>query len=205
MTQWLQILTNVDLGDRETASKCTTIDGLLDWLETGKGLNVTHSTGTMGCLSFSPWAKTEAEAGFSLGMQGFAKWWTDIGTKFHIVWMGASGSRSGLLSCKEGRFHAPEWLDVRVLDPANNWELLPCTGTQEGRGAFFDHSVTSCPRGLVSSGHIVISYDPCKCGRTTPHLSPDIKRLQDSDYDYSFVPAPRDEFGAMLGLLRAAN
>lgn len=363
MTQWLQILTTVDLGDPKDAAQCITIDSWLDWLEAEKGLDVTHSTGTMGRLSFVPRAKTEAEASFPLGMQGFAEWWAEIGTKFHVVWVGTSGGRSGLqkaaarwrkfgtpspdayaslfeydlgadyefyvaqarkaraggelrlpqpttyveerlieaerrqadrpqyfnqlldtldssmrgkrtlvlggiravaeladaglkrglegifeqgsvlytagglkgrdpvpqyaatlrrfmgtdrfydaygmsemnsglLSCQESRFHAPEWLDVRVLDPANGWKLLPRTGTQEGRGAFFDHSVTSCPGGLVSSDHIVVSYDPCKCGRTTPHVSPDIKRLQDADDDYSFVPTPRDGLEALLKVAR---
>lgn len=81
-------------------------------------------------------------------------------------------------SCEHGRFHVPPWVAVLLLDP-DSGEPMPREGEQTGRASFFDLSQDGAWGGIVSGDRITVSYDPCPCGRTTLHISKDIKRFSE--------------------------
>ncbi|PWW63607.1 phenylacetate--CoA ligase family protein [Actinokineospora spheciospongiae] len=80
--------------------------------------------------------------------------------------------------CGEGRYHLEPWTVAFVLDPATD-EPLPRTGTQTGRGAFFDLLARTHWGGFRSEDRITVAYEPCACGRSTPQVHDGIRRLKD--------------------------
>jgi hypothetical protein len=122
---------------------------------------------------------------------------TFLGSKLHVEGYGMSEMNSGFVSCEGGRYHMPPWVVVWALDLANGWAPSPREGRQEGRGAFLDLASSTCWGGLVTADHIQVSYEPCECGRRSPSIARDIKRVQDDHRDVSFTPAD-------VGAMRAA-
>ena len=116
---------------------------------------------------------------------------------------GATEMNSGYLLCDAGRFHVPPWVILWVLDAAANWQPKPRAGVQEGRGAFLDLAFSSAWGGLVTADHLMVDYGPCRCGRTSPSFDRLIRRLNDDDGDYSWIPADPSAFGAAREVLRA--
>lgn len=80
--------------------------------------------------------------------------------------------------CPAGRYHLEPWTVVFVLDPATD-EPRPRTGTQTGRGAFFDLLARTHWGGFRSQDQITVSYSVCECGRTTPQVHDGIRRMSD--------------------------
>ena len=72
--------------------------------------------------------------------------------------------------CEHGRYHLEPWIVGFVLDP-DDGSPLPREGTQTGRAAFFDLMPDSYWGGFISGDEITADWDPCACGRTTPHLA----------------------------------
>jgi hypothetical protein len=81
------------------------------------------------------------------------------------------------LLCEHGRYHVPPWLIPFVLDPETS-ALLPRSGVQTGRGAFFDLLSSSHWGGLITGDELEIAFDvPCPCGARSSHIAPTIERL----------------------------
>lgn len=125
-----------------------------------------------------------------------------LGNAIPIEGYGASEMNTGYMKCRLGRFHISPWVVVYVLDPAGGWQPKPREGVQEGRGAFLDLAFASAWGGLVTADHIEVDYRPCACGRQSPSISPNIRRVADSDEDVSWVPAGSTVVRAALEALR---
>jgi hypothetical protein len=69
LTQWLAKLTSIDLSGVDV-SACTGIDEWIAALDAQSELEVRHSSGTSGTMSFIPRSKAEAELGMHLGVLG---------------------------------------------------------------------------------------------------------------------------------------
>jgi hypothetical protein len=80
--------------------------------------------------------------------------------------------------CDQGRYHIPPWIIPYVIDPESG-APFPRQGRQRGRAAFFDLVPQSYWGGFVSGDEVEIDWEPCACGRTTPHLGMDIQRYSD--------------------------
>lgn len=124
-----------------------------------------------------------------------------LGASIAVEGYGASEMNTGYLKCPAGRFHVPPWVVLWVLDPANGWAPQPREGIREGRGAFLDLAFASAWGGLVTADHISVDYRPCACGRTTPSIGPLIRRVQDADGDYGWLPAAPGAINAALETL----
>lgn len=128
-----------------------------------------------------------------------------LGNAIPVEGYGASEMNTGYMKCREGRFHIPPWVVVYLLDPVVGWQPKPREGVQEGRGAFLDLAFASAWGGLVTADHIEVDYRPCACGRQSASISPNIRRVADSDEDFSWIPASSDAIGAALEALRQAS
>jgi hypothetical protein len=81
--------------------------------------------------------------------------------------------------CDAGRYHLQPWVVPFVLDPDTS-DLMPRSGVQTGRFAFFDLFPDSHWGGLISGDEVEIDFDgTCTCGATTPHIGPGISRLSE--------------------------
>jgi hypothetical protein len=100
--------------------------------------------------------------------------------------------------CASGRFHVPPWIIPYALDAATG-QLLPREGVQHGRAAFMDLLPQSHWGGVISSDHVELSWLPCACGRTSPHIAPGIQRIAESaGAEYHIGPAPAAAIDAAL-------
>jgi len=107
----------------------------------------------------------------------------------------------GCWMCSAGRFHIPPLLVAYILDPITG-KPKPRQGVQEGHGAFFDIVGEAHWCGLISADHLEISWNPCSCGRTSPHIKDDIKRVSDSpESEYYIGPAPDEAIDMALEAL----
>lgn len=127
-----------------------------------------------------------------------------LGPSFAVEGYGASEMNTGYLKCPAGRFHVPPWVVMWVLDPAGGWKPRPREGVQEGRGAFLDLAFASAWGGLVTADHLLVDYRPCACGRVTPSIGATIRRVQDRDDDYGWIPAAPGAIDAALDMLSTA-
>lgn len=80
--------------------------------------------------------------------------------------------------CSEGRYHVPPWIVTYVLDP-DTGRPAPREGVQTGRAAFFDLVPQTYWGGFATGDEITAEWSPCRCGRTTVHLHPDIQRFSE--------------------------
>jgi hypothetical protein len=109
---------------------------------------------------------------------------------------------AAFIDCEAGRYHVPPWVVAWVLDPTDRWKPKPRHGTQVGRAAFLDLVTRHNWGGIVAADHVEINYEPCRCGRLSPGIASDIKRVQNPEDDYHFVPAERGAVDAMVETLR---
>jgi hypothetical protein len=83
------------------------------------------------------------------------------------------------MMCREGRYHFMPWAVPFVLDPESS-ELLPRTGVQTGRFAFFDLLPADHWGGLMTGDEVEVDFDSlCPCGATSQHMSHQVSRLSD--------------------------
>jgi hypothetical protein len=86
------------------------------------------------------------------------------------------------MMCEQGRYHVQPWIIPYVLDPDTN-RPSPREGTQVGRASFYDPANASHWGGVMSGDEIELCWDPCRCGRTTVHIGPDIERYSEKQGD----------------------
>jgi hypothetical protein len=103
----------------------------------------------------------------------------------------------GATRCRAGRFHCPPWLIPFVLD-RDSGHLLPREGVQSGRAAFFDLTPRTHWGGVISADLLIMSWEPCACGRTTPHLGPEITRQLDGSDDGLTSATSREAIAALV-------
>jgi len=117
---------------------------------------------------------------------------------------GMTEQNSYMVSCEAGRFHVPPWVTLFLLD-GETGEVLPRTGEQAGRAAFFDMTHDGGWGGIVSGDRVEASYEPCSCGRSTVHLSRKIQRfseLQGGDDKLTCAATPGAQAEALDFLTR---
>ena len=137
----------------------------------------------------------DAPPQFAATMQGF------FGPSIPVNGYGATETNTGYFDCSAGRYHIPPWVIAWALDPANEWQPRPREGVQEGRAAFLDLALESGWGGVVTADHIEIDYRPCSCGKASPSIAPNIRRVMDRDGDYSWTPATTEAMNAAIGML----
>ena len=81
-------------------------------------------------------------------------------------------------ACEHGRYHIAPWTILFVLDP-DTGEILPRSGQQTGRAAFFDTMANTYWGGFVTGDEIQADWEPCACGLTTPHIASTIERYSE--------------------------
>lgn len=100
-----------------------------------------------------------------------------LGAKLRLGY-GMSELISGHAACSKGQYHVSPLAIPFVLDPESG-AVLPRTGTQTGRYAFFDLQAGSYWGGFVTGDRITLTWDECGCGRTGPHIHPTIERFSE--------------------------
>jgi hypothetical protein len=136
--------------------------------------------------------------------------WEDLAREFTGV--GRIGQYYGMTEvtmitskCGEGHYHVPPWVVTYVLDP-DTGKPLPREGVQTGRAAFFDLVPDTYWGGFASGDEITVDWGPCRCGRTTVHLHPAIRRLSEREGgdDKITCAAAEDAHAAALDFLTQA-
>lgn len=82
--------------------------------------------------------------------------------------------------CSEGHYHVPPWVIPYVLDPQSG-DLAAREGSHTGRAGFFDLVPQSHWGGFATGDEITLDWNACPCGRTTPHIHPQIRRLSEKE------------------------
>ena len=109
---------------------------------------------------------------------------------------------TGFSMCAAGRYHCPPWVIPYLFD-AKNGRPLAREGKQSGRVGFVDLAAQSYWGGFISGDSVDLDYNPCSCGRTTPHIGPQIERLPSSDAaDMMIGAASAQAIEAALEVLR---
>jgi hypothetical protein len=80
--------------------------------------------------------------------------------------------------CEHGRYHFEPWLVPFVLDPEDG-APYPREGESTGRFAMFDLIAATYWGGFISGDEVTMSFEPCTCGRTTPHVARKIERYSE--------------------------
>lgn len=80
--------------------------------------------------------------------------------------------------CEQRRYHYEPWIVPFVLDPADG-RVLPREGEQTGRCAVFDLLPDTYWGGFISGDEVSLSFELCRCGRTTPNLANKVERYSD--------------------------
>ena len=96
---------------------------------------------------------------------------------FHMY--GMQEINSALPRCKAGRYHAPAWLMVLLLDEAGENRVPLTEGEMEGRAAFLDLSLDGRWGGVISGDRIQVDYGTCACGNAGPTIRDNITRYAD--------------------------
>ena len=65
-----------------------------------------------------------------------------------------------------------------MLDPDTSTSL-PREGVQTGRAAFYDLQAETYWGGFVTGDEVTVDWNPCKCGRKSPHIARKIERYTD--------------------------
>ena len=81
--------------------------------------------------------------------------------------------------CEDGHYHLSPIAIPYVLDPDTS-EVLPRTGRQTGRAAFFDVGAETRWGGFITGDEITINWeDECPCGRKSHFIEGDIQRYSE--------------------------
>jgi hypothetical protein len=91
---------------------------------------------------------------------------------------GMSEVMASHLMCGHERYHIEPWSILFLLDP-DTGEILPRTGVQTGRAAFYDLQAESYWGGFVSGDEVTVDWSPCACGRKSPHIARTIERYSE--------------------------
>jgi hypothetical protein len=94
----------------------------------------------------------------------------------HVYGMSEVMGVQFLCACE--RYHIQPWVIPYVLDP-DTGEPRPREGIRTGRAAFFDLMAHTYWGGFITGDEVTIDWDPCPCGRTTPHVAKAINRYSD--------------------------
>jgi hypothetical protein len=78
---------------------------------------------------------------------------------------------TGFIQCEHGRYHAPPWVRMLILDQTGERVLEPVNGKVEGRMAFVDLLVEGRWGGIITGDKVDADYTPCACGRRSPGLT----------------------------------
>jgi hypothetical protein len=83
--------------------------------------------------------------------------------------------------CEHQRYHFEPWIVPFVLDPDDGTPLggPDRTGEHTGRCAVFDLVASTYWGGFISGDEVTLSFEPCHCGRTTPHVARRIERYSE--------------------------
>jgi hypothetical protein len=84
---------------------------------------------------------------------------------------------SVLPACTEGRYHAPPWLIVLLLDASGERMIAPSNGEAEGRAAFLDLSHSGRWGGVITGDKVSVNYGKCACGHDGPTVGKSITRF----------------------------
>lgn len=80
--------------------------------------------------------------------------------------------------CEQGRYHFEPWIVPFALNPQDG-ARLPREGEHTGRCAVFDLVAATYWGGFISGDEVSLSFDECRCGRTTPHAARGIQRYSE--------------------------
>jgi hypothetical protein len=80
--------------------------------------------------------------------------------------------------CECERYHFEPWIVPFVLDPETGVSA-PRAGEHRGRCAVFDLGAASYWGGFITGDEVTLSFEPCDCGRTTPHAARQIERYSE--------------------------
>ena len=80
-------------------------------------------------------------------------------------------------SCEHNHYHIYPYFIPYVFDI--NGKVLPRTGVQTGRFAFYDLLTESYWGGFITGDEVTIHWEPCPCGRTGPWLEKQIQRYSE--------------------------
>jgi len=104
---------------------------------------------------------------------------TFIGVDRLMRGYGMSECSGTAVMCERDHFHIAPWVIAFLLDP-DTGKLLPRSGTQTGRYAFFDLLPATHWGGFVTGDEITIDFDTgCACGRKGPFVFDRIERLSE--------------------------
>jgi hypothetical protein len=79
--------------------------------------------------------------------------------------------------CGHGHYHFTPWVIPFVLDPDTS-KVLPRSGRQTGRAAFFDLGCETRWGGFITGDEISVEWDqPCPCGQATVWAHDGIQRI----------------------------
>jgi hypothetical protein len=106
----------------------------------------------------------------------------------------------GFHMCDRRRFHCPPWIIPFVLD-TETLRPKPRAGVQTGVAAYFDTVPQSHWGGIVSADKVEMSWDPCACGRTTPHVGEAISRIFDGSDEGLTASASPEAIEAVISEL----
>jgi hypothetical protein len=91
---------------------------------------------------------------------------------------GLSEVMAGHMLCEHDQYHIEPWVILFVLDP-DDGSILPRSGIQTGRAAFFDLMANSYWGGTITGDEVTIDHTKCPCGQTTPHIARAIERYSE--------------------------
>jgi hypothetical protein len=80
--------------------------------------------------------------------------------------------------CERERYHFEPWIVPFVLDPETGTPA-PRAGEHRGRCAVFDVVAATYWGGFITGDEVTLSFEPCDCGRTTPHAARQIERYSE--------------------------
>ena len=130
--------------------------------------------------AFAPDSMISVGSGFPEGEP--AGWQDEVLKAFGIpaqnmtIDFGMGEMMSVATRCPHLNYHLPPTTIPFVLDVETD-EVLPRTGEQTGRLAFFDLLPTTYWGGFVTGDKVTLKWDPCPCGRTGPHLGSTIGKI----------------------------
>ncbi|WP_088309110.1 hypothetical protein [Novosphingobium sp. B 225] len=83
-------------------------------------------------------------------------------------------------ACSQGHYHFQTTQLPFVFD-LDSGALLPAQGRQTGRLGIFDLMAQSFWGGTLSADKVTLEWEPCACGRHTPHIIGGIERVPDPE------------------------
>lgn len=114
--------------------------------------------------------------------------WADVvkeffGVDFIFNHYGMTEMTGLFTACEHGHYHGVPWIIPFVLDPETA-KPLPREGIVTGRFGFYDLLPDTRWGGFITGDEVTFDWDTrCPCGRTTPFVTGEIRRLGDKKAD----------------------